>query len=170
MKAGASAVAATLVLIAGSVQAQQVQPEPPQAPPSTVFRSGSALVSLNVTVQDTAAKFVPGLQSSDFAVYEDGVKQDVRFFESNAVPVDLIVLIDTSSSMGFCAEHAAVAEMVKARESQIAMVVAVGADGVMAPCGRCRELMLRIDPRNRDTQVVVGPSSYLALAALLPQP
>lgn len=99
MKAAASAVAATLLLIAGSVQAQQVQQEPQQAPPPTVFRSGSALVSLNVTVQDTAAKFVAGLQSSDFAVYEDGVKQDVRFFESNAVPVDLIVLIDTSSSM-----------------------------------------------------------------------
>jgi Ca-activated chloride channel homolog len=32
-------------------------------------------------------------------VYEDGVKQDVRFFESTAVPVDLFVLIDTSASM-----------------------------------------------------------------------
>jgi Ca-activated chloride channel family protein len=64
-----------------------------------VFRSGSALVALNVTVQDPGAKFVAGLQPTDFAVYEDGVKQDVRFFESSNVPVDLIVLIDTSSSM-----------------------------------------------------------------------
>jgi Ca-activated chloride channel homolog len=70
---------------------------PPQSP---VFKSGSALVALNVTVQDNGAKYVAGLQPGDFAVYEDGVKQDVRFFESTAVPVDLIVLIDSSSSMG----------------------------------------------------------------------
>ena len=70
----------------------------PQAKTPT-FRSTSALVSLNVTVQDRGAKFVHDLQPADFVVYEDGVRQDVRFFESTRVPVDLIVLIDTSASM-----------------------------------------------------------------------
>jgi VWFA-related protein len=70
--------------------------ELPQRP---VFRSTSALVALNVTVQDRSAKYVAGLRPDDFAIYEDGVKQEVRFFESSAVPLDLIVLIDTSSSM-----------------------------------------------------------------------
>jgi Ca-activated chloride channel family protein len=74
-------------------------PQTSQASQSPVFRSGSALVALNVSVQDGGAKYVSGLQPADFAVYEDGVKQDVRFFESSAVPVDLIVLIDGSSSM-----------------------------------------------------------------------
>lgn len=96
MKVSAAAFAATLLLSPGSAFPQAT---PPAAQQSPVFRSGSALVSLNVTVEDPAAKFVAGLQSADFAVYEDGVKQDVRFFESSAVPVDLIVLIDTSSSM-----------------------------------------------------------------------
>jgi Ca-activated chloride channel homolog len=86
-----AAIAATLVLTTGSLFAQPAQ--------SPVFRSGSALVALNVTVQDRSARYVAGLQPADFAVYEDGVKQDVRFFESTAVPVDLIVLIDASSSM-----------------------------------------------------------------------
>ena len=71
----------------------------PPSPQSPGFRSGSALVALNVSVQDAGAKYVAGLQPDDFAVYEDGVKQDVRFFESSAVPLDLIVLIDASSSM-----------------------------------------------------------------------
>jgi Ca-activated chloride channel family protein len=93
----AAAVAATLVLTSGSAFAQTAAP--PQAPQSPVFRSGSALVALNVSVQDPGAKYVAGLQPADFAVYEDGVKQDVQFFESTAVPVDLVVLIDTSSSM-----------------------------------------------------------------------
>jgi Ca-activated chloride channel family protein len=94
----AAALALTLVLTSGSGFAQ-VPGGSGQAPSAPVFRSGSALVALNVTVQDPAAKYVAGLQSADFAVYEDGVRQDVRFFESSAVPVDLIVLIDTSSSM-----------------------------------------------------------------------
>ena len=92
----AAALAVTLVLTSGSAFAQPSEPAQPQAP---VFRSGSALVALNVSVQDAAARYVAGLQPADFAVYEDGVKQDVRFFESHAVPVDLIVLIDASSSM-----------------------------------------------------------------------
>jgi Ca-activated chloride channel homolog len=102
----AAAVAATLVLSTGLLQAQApaadqaaTDSQRPQASSSPVFRSGSALVALNVTVQDTGSRYVSGLQSADFAVYEDGVKQDVRFFEASAVPVDLIVLIDTSSSM-----------------------------------------------------------------------
>src|SRR5262245_3905302 len=65
-----------------------------------MFKSSSALVALNVTVQDRTARYVSGLHPEDFAIYEDGVRQDVQFFESSAVPVDLIVLIDCSSSMG----------------------------------------------------------------------
>lgn len=63
------------------------------------FHITASLVSLNVTVQDTAARYVSGLEPGDFAVFEDGVRQDVQFFESQSVPVDLIVLLDTSSSM-----------------------------------------------------------------------
>jgi Ca-activated chloride channel homolog len=93
------AAALTAVFVASSafVFAQAV-PETQQTPPP-IFRSTSALVSLNVTVQDRGAKFVHDLQPADFVVYEDGVRQDVQFFESTRVPVDLIVLIDTSASM-----------------------------------------------------------------------
>jgi Ca-activated chloride channel family protein len=69
---------------------------PPQLP---TFHSEASLVALNVTVQDRAAKYVSGLKPEDFAVYEDGVRQDVRFCEAESVPVDLIVLLDTSASM-----------------------------------------------------------------------
>lgn len=67
--------------------------------PTPAFHSGSSLVALNVTVQDRGSKFIRGLQPDDFAVYEDGVRQDVSFFESTQVPLDLIVLLDTSASM-----------------------------------------------------------------------
>lgn len=81
------------------------------------------------------------------------------------------VCVDTACGMGFCAEHSAVAEMLKARESAIALVAAVSAaSGILVPCGRCRELMWQVDPRNRATRVVVGPGRAVTLAELLPQP
>ena len=81
------------------------------------------------------------------------------------------VCVDTQCGMGFCAEHAAVAEMFKARESEIALVVAVDAAGlVVAPCGRCRELLWQLDPSNCDARVIVGAERVVTLAELLPQP
>ncbi len=90
------ALVPALVLAATPAFAQSAQTP---TTPTPTFRSGASLVSLNVTVIDNSARYVTGLQSSDFAVFEDGVKQDVRFFESTAVPVDLFVLLDTSASM-----------------------------------------------------------------------
>lgn len=81
------------ILSGSSTLAQQ------SADPPAVFRSGANLVALNVTVMDARKQFVSGLTQGDFAVYEDGVQQQLRFFEARQVPLDLIVLIDTSSSM-----------------------------------------------------------------------
>ena len=64
----------------------------------SVFRTGASLVALNVTVTD-GKRLVPDLRPDDFAVYEDGVLQRVQFFEARQVPIDLILLLDTSSSM-----------------------------------------------------------------------
>jgi Ca-activated chloride channel family protein len=64
-----------------------------------VFRTGANLVPLNVTVTDSTRQFVKGLTLGDFAVFEDGVAQSVQFFEASDTPLDLILLIDTSSSM-----------------------------------------------------------------------
>ncbi len=79
--------------------AQQSQPSQSPAP-DTVFRSRANVVSVNVSVLDgTGRRFVTDLSQADFAIYEDGVQQQVSFFESSQVPVDLIVMLDTSSSM-----------------------------------------------------------------------
>ena len=65
----------------------------------SVFRSAVDLVSLNVIVTDAKDKFVIGLTEKDFAVYEDGVQQDLSFFAAASVPLDLAILLDSSSSM-----------------------------------------------------------------------
>ena len=80
------------------------------------------------------------------------------------------VCVDTRCALGFCAEHAAVAEMLKARESAVRMIVAVDEHGqVMAPCGRCRELLWQVDTRNQKTWVVLGPEDGATWLQLLPR-
>jgi len=79
------------------------------------------------------------------------------------------ICIDTACSLGFCAEHAAVAEMLKSRESEVYSIVAVDSGGkVLAPCGRCRELLWQVSPRNADTHVILGGGIAVTLAELLP--
>jgi cytidine deaminase len=79
------------------------------------------------------------------------------------------ICLDLSCGIGFCAEHAAVAEMLKHRESQVEAVVAVGGDRILSPCGRCRELLVQIDPRNLDCWVILGEDRAVPLRRLLPE-
>jgi cytidine deaminase len=79
------------------------------------------------------------------------------------------VCVDTRCSLGFCAEHAAVAEMLKARETDVRILVAVTSTGeILAPCGRCRELLWQVSPANRSTWVVLSPTTGRRLDELLP--
>lgn len=66
---------------------------------SPIFKSSTSLVALNVTVTDIKQQYASGLRAEDFEVYEDGVRQQVQFFATADVPLDLILLIDASSSM-----------------------------------------------------------------------
>ena len=78
------------------------------------------------------------------------------------------VCIDLACGVGFCAEAAAIAEMLKCRETHIAAVVAVNRHGVLPPCGRCREMIAQIDKRNMDCSVVIGEDRIVTLRELLP--
>ncbi|MDF2587991.1 MAG: cytidine/deoxycytidylate deaminase family protein [Anaerocolumna sp.] len=66
------------------------------------------------------------------------------------------VCIDTPSSMGFCAEHAAIAAMITAGENRIIKMVAVYESGeVVPPCGRCREFINQIHDENYKCEVLL---------------
>ena len=90
-------LAALVVTTAAYAQAP-APGDPAQQQPAPVFRSGASLVALNVTVTD-GKRLIGGLKANDFSVYEDGVLQPVQFFEARNVPIDLIILLDTSASM-----------------------------------------------------------------------
>ncbi|UCD22155.1 MAG: cytidine deaminase [Chloroflexota bacterium] len=79
------------------------------------------------------------------------------------------ICIDLGCGLGFCAEAAAMAEMLKHRETHISVVVAVSKDCILPPCGRCREMMVQLDVRNLDCQVIVGEDEVARLRVLLPK-
>ena len=70
-----------------------------QRPGSPLFRGGTDLVVLQVSVLDAQHHFVSDLGIDDFAVYEEGERQSVVTFASADTPLDLMILLDTSSSM-----------------------------------------------------------------------
>ena len=93
-------VSAVLLTLGSAIGAQAPVPQLPSAQDRGrhVFRSTASVVALNVTVTD-GDKLITGLDARDFEVYEDNVRQEVSFFESTAVPMDVILLLDTSASM-----------------------------------------------------------------------
>lgn len=78
------------------------------------------------------------------------------------------ICLDLACGIGFCAEHAAIAEMLKARETVINCIVAMNSRRIMMPCGRCRELMVQVSKENLQTKVIVDETSYIRLSDLLP--
>ena len=79
------------------------------------------------------------------------------------------VCIDTSSSMGFCAEHNAIGNMVTSGESKIVTIVAVNWEGrILPPCGRCREFIYQMNPANAETRVLLSGDRVSTIEQLLP--
>ena len=64
-----------------------------------VFRSSIELTTVTATVQTAEGQLVEGLPRESFALFEDGVPQQITHFTNERVPVSLAVLLDTSDSM-----------------------------------------------------------------------
>jgi VWFA-related protein len=106
----ASLVLASFVVAGAAAQQPATAPPAPAAaatPPAApqgprgapAFRAGVDIVSLNVTVTDAMNHYITDLDQNEFAVFEDGVKQDVTFFTRRQQPIALSLLLDTSASM-----------------------------------------------------------------------
>ena len=111
----------TLAALAVMVGRAQTQP-PAQAP----FRAGVDLVSLNVTVADGTTHYITDLSQDEFNVFEDGVKQDVTFFNRTNLPIALALLLDTSASMDTklqTAQEAAIGFAKRLRPQDLAEVI-----------------------------------------------
>ncbi|MBS1859020.1 MAG: VWA domain-containing protein [Acidobacteria bacterium] len=86
------------VLAAGALLAQQAAPPADDGKP-TVFRLDTRIVVCHTTVVDKTGHLVTNLPESAFSVYENKVRQQIRRFKREDVPVSLGLVIDNSGSM-----------------------------------------------------------------------
>ncbi len=78
------------------------------------------------------------------------------------------VSINAKCGIGFCAEHAAIADMLKAGETKIIKLVSASDKEVVPPCGRCREFIRQINNDNFNTRVLINGFEAKTIRELLP--
>lgn len=64
-----------------------------------VLTVDSSIVVMNATITDTGGKPVFGLKQGQFKIFEDGVEQEIAFFQAEETPFAAVILLDTSGSM-----------------------------------------------------------------------
>src|SRR5882724_9917796 len=89
------------------VRAQSKSPAPTPSPkqdeqeidPEDVISVNTTEVLLPVTVRDSAGLLVGNLTRKDFRIFEDGVEQPLSDLSLRQVPVDVVLMVDASSSV-----------------------------------------------------------------------
>ena len=72
---------------------------PQRTPKPPTFEVGIEVINLTVSVTDARGRYATDLQEKDFAVFEDGVRQDLSLFTHEDLPISMVLMIDTSASM-----------------------------------------------------------------------
>jgi VWFA-related protein len=85
-----------LFLLTPILSAQAPTRASPQPP---IFPVEIEVINLNLSVTDGRNHYVTDLKDKDFAVFEDGVRQELTLFTHENLPISLAVLIDVSASM-----------------------------------------------------------------------
>ncbi len=102
-------------------------PTPPSDDDNDVIRVETNLVTLPVTVLDRNGRFISGLSQRDFRVFENGVEQQLGYFQSVEQPFTVALMIDVSPSTAFQMvdiQNAAIAFVEQLRPEDRVMVIA----------------------------------------------
>src|SRR5437016_14531545 len=82
---------ALVPFVLGKLLAQQTD--------QTIFRTQTRLVVLHATAEDKEGHLMMELPKSAFQIFENGVRQEIKSFRREDVPVSLGLIIDSSASM-----------------------------------------------------------------------
>ena len=79
------------------------------------------------------------------------------------------ISINAKCGIGFCAEHSAIADMLKAGESKIEKLVAASENTILVSCGRCLEFIRQLNDYNINTKILLKDGSIKTVSELLPE-
>ena len=60
---------------------------------SPMFRSGTELVDLYVTVTDKNGRLMPNLTREDFSIFDEDQPQEIVLFENDVRPITVVVIV-----------------------------------------------------------------------------
>ncbi len=112
-------------------QQEQAPTGPEEVDAGDVIRVNTTLVTIPVSVMDRDGRYVPDLQKEEFRIWEDGVEQEVAFFQSVDKPFSVVLMLDTSPSTQFRLEDiqdAAITFVNQLRADDKVMVVSFNDD------------------------------------------
>jgi Ca-activated chloride channel family protein len=99
-------IGATLLGGAQTPKREQDKPAKPPAKESPAKESKDDTIAIEtsevllpVTVRDSRGQFAANLKAEDFEIYEDSIPQPISSFTLKRMPVHVVLLIDTSSSV-----------------------------------------------------------------------
>ena len=93
-----------------------------------------------------AAKNVQNPREVSERIYAGGVAAAI---EASSRKIYTGVCVDTSCTLGICAERNAIFNMITNGDNEVKRVLAIMSDGKTgAPCGACRELMTQLMPKS----------------------
>src|SRR5688572_24139652 len=104
---------------------------PEEVEAGDVIKVETTLVTLPVSVTDRNGRYIPNLRKEDFRLWEDGVEQQVAFFNAVDKPFSVVLMIDTSGSTRFRLEdiqNAAITFVNQLRRDDKVMVVSFDSD------------------------------------------
>ena len=76
------------------------QPETPPEEPQDIetLKTDTDLVTVPLIASDKQGTYITDLRQEEFAIFEDGVQQQIAFFGKVAAPFHVVLMLDTSSS------------------------------------------------------------------------
>ena len=88
-----------LLLLAAICVVFARQAPAPHAAPNRTIRVDVDLVTVPVVVTDQEGRILTGLQQNNFQVFEDKIRQTIKYFSADDVPASVGVVFDVSGSM-----------------------------------------------------------------------
>ena len=112
-------------------QQDQTPSGPEEVDAGDIIKVDTTLITIPVSVMDRDGRYVPNLQKEEFRIWEDGVEQEVAFFQSVDKPFSVVLMLDTSPSTQFRLEDiqdAAISFVNQLRPDDKVMVVSFNDD------------------------------------------
>ena len=104
---------------------------PEEVDAGDIIKVNTTLITIPVSVMDRDGRYIPNLKKEEFRVWEDGIEQEVAFFQSVDKPFSVVLMLDTSPSTQFRLEDiqdAAISFVNQLRPDDKVMVVSFNDD------------------------------------------